>query len=61
MATSIPAQVDELSLRGCYVDTLVPIPVGTVFRPRIEDGMKACELQGKVLYVPCGGYSAIEF
>jgi hypothetical protein len=40
-----------LSSRGCYIGTLVPIPVGTEFRLRIWDGIKTCELQGKVMYL----------
>lgn len=52
--TSIPAQLDELSLHGCYLDTLEPIPIGTEFHLRIVDGEKACELQGKVIYAHSG-------
>lgn len=52
--TSIPAQLDELSLHGCYLDTLEPIPVGTAFHLRIADGDKACELEGKVIYANSG-------
>jgi hypothetical protein len=49
--TSVPTQLAELSSRGCYIGTLVPIPVGTEFRLRIWDGIKTCELQGKVMYL----------
>jgi len=49
--TSVPAQLAELSSRGCYLGTLEPIPVGTEFRLRITDGMRTCELQGKVIYL----------
>lgn len=52
--TSIPAQMDELSLHGCYLDTLEPIPVGTEFHLRIVDGEKACEFEGKVIYAHSG-------
>ena len=39
--TSIPTQLDEVSLRGCYLDTLEPIPVGTRFLLKIGEGRKA--------------------
>jgi hypothetical protein len=52
--TSVPAQVSELSSRGCYIDTLQPIPVGTEVHLRISDGMQSCELPGKVIYIHSG-------
>ena len=52
--TSVPAQVSELSSRGCYIDTLEPIPIGTELRLRISDGMNSCELPGKVIYMHSG-------
>ena len=52
--TSIPAQLDELSLHGCYLDTLEPIAVGTAFHLRIVDGDTTCELQGQVIYAHSG-------
>ena len=53
--TAVPAQVSELSSRGCYIDTLEPIPMRTKLRVRISDGLSACELRGKVLYLHSGG------
>jgi hypothetical protein len=53
--TGVRAQLAELSSRGCYIDTLEPIPVRTKLRLRICDGMKTCELGGKVLYMHSGG------
>jgi hypothetical protein len=53
--TSVRAQLAELSSRGCYVDTLEPIPTRTRLRLRIFDGMNTCELDGKVLYLHSGG------
>ena len=47
--TSIPAQLDELSLHGCYLDTLEPLSVGTQFHLRIVDGDKATEKLGDFL------------
>ena len=49
--TSVPTQLAELSARGCYIGTLLPISSGTRFRLRIWDGVRTCELQGKVMYL----------
>jgi len=49
--TSVRTHVAELSLGGCYVGALVPIPVGTEFHLRISHDMRTCELQGKVVYL----------
>ena len=49
--TLVPTQLAELSSRGCYLGTLEPIPIGTEFRLRISDGIRTCELQGKVIYL----------
>jgi hypothetical protein len=49
--TVVPAQLAELSSRGCYIGALVPIPVGTEFCLGISDGIKTCELHGKVIYL----------
>jgi PilZ domain len=53
--TCVRAQLSELSSRGCYIDTLEPIPVRTKLRLRICDGMSECELDGKVIYMHSGG------
>jgi hypothetical protein len=53
--TGVLAQVAELSSRGCYIDTLEPIPSHTKLHLRICDGVSTCELQGKVIYVHSGG------
>jgi hypothetical protein len=53
--TSVSAQLSELSSRGCYIDTLEPIPVGTKLLLRICDGMSTYELRGKVIYMHSGG------
>jgi len=49
--TSVPTQLAELSSRGCYIGTLVPIPIGTEFHIRICDGIRSCEVPGKVIYL----------
>ncbi len=53
--TGVRAQLAELSSRGCYIDTLEPIPLRTKLRLRICDGTNTCELHGKVLYMHSGG------
>ena len=53
--TSVRAQLAELSSRGCYIDTLEPIPTRTKLRLRICDGVSTCELGGKVIYMHSGG------
>ena len=51
----VPAQISELSSRGCYVDTLQPISVGTEMRLYISYGVNSCELHAKVIYKHTGG------
>jgi hypothetical protein len=53
--TKVPAQLTELSARGCYIDTLEPVAIGTNLRLRIWDGTNTCELHGKVIYMHSGG------
>ena len=53
--TSVPAQLTELSSRGCYIDTFQPIPIRTEFRLRICDRMSTYDLLGKVIYIHSGG------
>ena len=52
---SVRAQLTEISCQGCYVGALIPIPIGTEMRLRISDGLAACEIQGKVIYLHSGG------
>jgi hypothetical protein len=51
----IPGQLSELSVRGCYVDALEPLPVGTELNLSLFDGVGTCELPGKVIYKHSGG------
>jgi len=53
--TRVRGQLAELSARGCYIDTLEPIPIRAKLNLRICDGMSTCELQGKVIYLHSGG------
>jgi hypothetical protein len=52
--TSLAAEVLELSSRGCFIDALKPIPVGTELNLRISSGMKVCELPARVIYMQPG-------
>src|SRR5260370_12374001 len=52
--TQVPAQVSELSSRGCYIDTLEPIPIGTQVRLRISNGASSCEVPCKVIFMHSG-------
>jgi hypothetical protein len=49
--TSVPAQLSELSSRGCYVQALEPISIGTELSLRICDGRSTCEVPGEVIYM----------
>ena len=53
--SSVVAQLEQLSARGCYIDALEPIPIRTKMRLRISDGMSSCELQGQIIYMHSGG------
>ena len=52
--TLVPAQVLELSARGCYIDALQPVSVGSELRLRICNGPNVCELPAKVIYLHLG-------
>jgi hypothetical protein len=44
-------RVSELSLYGCYVDMVNPLPAGTLITVKINSGGKFFEAPGKVVYV----------
>ncbi len=48
------SRVSELSVRGCYVDTLSPVPIGTQVCLRITYGCSTCEFPAKVIYTHAG-------
>jgi PilZ domain len=50
----VSGQLAELSSRGCYIDTIEPIPVQTKVGLSIHDGFSTCDLQGKVIYLHSG-------
>ena len=51
---SLAAQVFELSLRGCYIDTIEPLAVGSRLSLLISKGKNFCELSAKVIYLQAG-------
>ena len=49
--TRLSARTSDLSRNGCYIDTLNPIPVGSVVLVRLSQGNEIFEAHGKVVYV----------
>ena len=47
-------RISELSARGCYVDTLNPLPLSTIIQLYIEHAGVTCTLSGKVIYIHSG-------
>jgi len=54
VGTGEHARISELSERGCYIDTLNPLPKGTPVQLRIRYGCSTCEFPGKVIYTHAG-------
>ncbi len=52
--TKVTGRTSDLSLGGCYVDTLSPFPVGTEARVRILRENETFEAQVKVIYSSIG-------
>lgn len=50
-AIRLSGRVTEISLKGCYVDTLNSLPVGTILNLRISRDQGSFVTQGKVIYV----------
>jgi hypothetical protein len=55
------ARISELSLLGCYVDTVNPFPVGTELRISIRYGCSTCDLTGSVIYTHSGFGMGVRF
>jgi hypothetical protein len=55
------ARVSELSLRGCYVDTVNPFPDGTELRISIRYGCSTCDFKGSVIYTHPGFGMGVRF
>jgi len=50
-ADKIVAKVRELSLNGCYVETVSPYPIGTVLGVKVFTATEFFEAQSTVIYV----------
>jgi len=59
--TKLQARLSDLSLDGCYLDTLHPPPLGTQLRLRVKAGEKSFECLGKVRFCAPGLGMGIEF
>ncbi len=57
----IVARISELSVRGCYIDTVNPFPVDTELHVRIRYGCSTCELPGQVIYTHSGYGMGVRF
>jgi len=52
--TKVTGRTSDLSLGGCYVDTLSPFPIGTDAMLRIQKGSETFEAQVKVIFSSVG-------
>jgi hypothetical protein len=52
--TKVIGRTSDLSLGGCYVDTLSPFPLGTEVKIRIMRDSETFEAQAKVIYSSIG-------
>lgn len=57
----IVARISELSVRGCYIDTVNPFPEGAELHLRIRYGCSTCELPGEVIYTHSGYGMGVRF
>ncbi len=48
------SRISELSARGCYIDSINPLPKGTDLRVRIRYGCSSCVFPGTVIYTHAG-------
>jgi PilZ domain-containing protein len=47
----LSARTSDVSLTGCYIDTLNPTPTGTVVRLKLNHNGQELELLARVVYV----------
>lgn len=48
--TRLSARISDISPRGCYVDTINPLPGGTLVRVRIFSETQSFEVRATVVY-----------
>lgn len=61
IGTTGRARVSELSARGCYIDSINPLPKDTNIRIRIRYGCSTCAFSGTVIYTHAGFGMGIVF
>jgi hypothetical protein len=61
IGTGGSARVSELSARGCYIDSINPLPKDTDVRIRIRYGCSTCEFSGTVIYTHAGFGMGVAF
>lgn len=49
--TCLHGRISEISRKGCYVDTLNPLPLGTLLKVVISRDLGTFASSGKVIYV----------
>lgn len=49
--TKLSARTSDVSLTGCYVDTLNPTPTGTEVRVKFNHNDQELDLLGRIVYV----------
>jgi len=59
--TRLSARTSDVSRTGCYIDTLNPIPQGTLVRVVLSQGEESFESRGRVMYVSPGLGMGIRF
>lgn len=57
----LSARTSDISLSGCYIDTLNPIPVGSEIRLRLVHHDELFEAVGRVVYVSYGLRMGVSF
>jgi len=57
----LSARTSDISLSGCYIDTLNPIPQGSTVRVRVTHHEEVFEATGQVVYVSYGLGMGIAF
>jgi hypothetical protein len=59
--TKASARISEISLRGCYLDVLNPLPVMAIISLRIVRDAGTFETKAKIVYVHPGFGMGVEF
>jgi hypothetical protein len=59
--THISCRVSEISRKGCYVDVLNPLPVGTSIQIKISRDQGTFSSNGRIIYVQPGMGMGVAF